>query len=91
MLEDDGVLCAWQNFYDENKKVCDFYLSFFLENEDGLYERQDENRRERMYTVANIKSYLKQTGFNEIHTVSGFDFNEADETRDERIFFIAKK
>jgi ubiquinone/menaquinone biosynthesis C-methylase UbiE len=91
ILEDDGVLCAWQNYYDQEKKICDFYLSFFLENQDGLYERQEENRRERMYTVHNIESYLKQAGFSEIHTLSGFDFEEADEACDERIFFIAKK
>ena len=91
ILENENVFCAWQNFYEEKKKICDFYLSFFLENENGLYERHDENIREKMYTVKNIISYLNSAGFENITTVSGFDFNEADENTDERIFFIAKK
>ena len=91
VLEDEGVLCAWQNFYDEKKKICDFYLDFFMENEDGLYERHEEHRRERMYTVKNIHTYLKDAGFSEAKTFSDFDFSFADENRDERVFFVAVK
>lgn len=91
ILEDEGVLCAWQNFYDEDKKICDFYLSFFMENEDGLYERHEETNSERMYTVKNITSYLNSAGFDEVKTFSDFVFNTADENKDERIFFVAKR
>ncbi len=91
VLEDEGVLCAWQNYYDSTKKVCDFYLSFFMENESGLYERFDEHNRERMYTVKNMVSYLKEAGFDDIHTFSDFDFSDADENVCERIFFTAIK
>lgn len=91
VLEDEGVVCAWRNYYDESKKICDFDLSFFIENEDGLYERHDESVRERMYTEKNIISYLKNACFDEIYSFCGFDFGEADENRDERIFFVAKK
>lgn len=91
VLEDEGVLCAWQNFYDEQKKICDFYLTFFTENEDGLYLRQDETVSERMYTVKNITSYLKEAGFDDVITSSDFNFTPADELTDERIFFVAIK
>lgn len=91
VLEDEGVLCAWQNFYDAEKKICDFYLSFFLENEDGLYEREDEHNKERMYSLKNITSYLAAAGFSEIKVFGGMDFSDADENRDERLFFVAVK
>jgi len=91
VLEDEGVLCAWQNFYDDEKKICDFYLSFFLENEDGLYEREDEHNKERMYTVKNILSYLTSAGFSEIKVFGDMDFSHADENTDERLFFVAVK
>ncbi len=91
VLEDEGVLCAWQNFYDADKKICDFYLSFFLENEEGLYERHDEHNRERMYTVKNILSYLESQGFSKTYAFGGMDFSEADENKDERLFFVAVK
>ncbi len=91
VLEDENVLLAWQNFYDDKTKKCDFYLSFFLENEDGLYERHDEHNRERMYTEKNIKSYLAEAGFRKINVFSDMNFNVADETRDERLYFAATK
>ena len=91
VLEDEGVLCAWQNFYDKDKKICDFYLTFFTENEDGLYERNDENMRERMYTQKNIEGYLKQVGFDDVHVFGGLDFSKADENTCERLHFVAVK
>ncbi|MBP3580144.1 MAG: class I SAM-dependent methyltransferase [Clostridia bacterium] len=91
ILEDEGVLCAWQNFYDEKTKICQFYLSFFTENEQGLYQRSDEEKRERMYTLKNIMSYLKTSGFENVKAFGDVDFNEADENKDERVFFVAVK
>lgn len=91
ILEEDGVLCAWQNYYDAKKKICDFYLSFFIENDDGLYERHDEDNRERMYTEKNIRSYLKECGFSKIYCFSDMEFSDADENTDERLFFVAVK
>ena len=91
VLEDEGVLCAWQNFYDKDKKICDFYLSFFTENADGLYERNDEQLRERMYTQKNIENYLKYPGFEKIYVFGGLDFAKADENTCDRLHFVAVK
>ena len=91
VLEDEGVLCAWQNFYDEEKKICDFYLSFFIENEDGLYERHDENNKERMYTEKNIRTYLKDAGFSSVYVFGDMSFSDADENVTDRLHFVAIK
>ena len=58
VIENEGVLCAWQNFYNPKTKICDFYLSIFTENEDGRYDRTDEHQRERMYTLRSVKKAL---------------------------------
>ena len=89
VLEDEGVLCAWQNYYDADRKICDFYLSFFLENEDGSYSRHDEDNKERVYTQKNICTYLKEAGFSDIYVFGGMDFSPADENKDERLHFVA--
>ena len=91
VLEDDGVLCAWQNYYDADKKICDFYLSFFMENDDGTYSRHDEINKERMYTEKNIRSYLEAAGFSGIYCFGGMDFSAADENKNERLHFVAVK
>ncbi len=91
ILEDEGVVCAWQNFYDESKKICDFYLSFFLQEQNGLYSRHDEVNRERMYTVKALTKYLCLSGFEVAGVYGDFDFQEADENTHERLYFAAIK
>lgn len=29
VLDEDGAMCVWQNYYDEKKKICDFYITLF--------------------------------------------------------------
>lgn len=91
ILEDEKIMLAWQNFYNPKSKKCDLYLNFFLEEEDGRYTRVDEHIKQRMYTVRSLDNLLKKAGFEIQCKVSGFDFKEADENTDERIFYICKK
>ncbi len=89
VLEDDGIYCGWQNFYDENQRLCDFYLSVFCERDDGGYEREDEHQRERCYSLEEIKKCLVDNGFELISVCSDFDFGDMSNT-DERWYFIAR-
>lgn len=91
VLENDGVLCAWQNEYNQKSKICKFYLSFFVENNDGSYERYDELIREKMYTQKTLKKYLDECGFDVAGVFSDYDFGNADENKDERLYFVAVK
>lgn len=91
VLEEENVLLAWQNFYNKKTKKCDLYLTFFLEDEDGRYTRFDEHNKQKMHTVKVLDKLLDKAGFNVEAKVSGFDFAEADENRDERIFYICTK
>ena len=91
VIESDGVLCAWQNFYNPKTRICDFYLSIFTEDEDGRYERTDEHQRERMYTLRSVKKMLSEAGFELCGVFAGYDFSEADEEKDERLYIAAKK
>lgn len=89
ILEDDGVLVAWQNDYNEKRKTCDFYISVFTEDEDGRYVREDSVQRERCYSAAYLKKILKKCGF-EIVSFSGrYDFEPYSEG-DHRWYIAAK-
>ncbi len=90
VLENEGILCAWQNFYNKRSRLCDFYLSIFSENRDGSYTRCDEHQRERMYTLRAVSGYLERCGFELLGVFSDFDFNAGNENRDERLFVITK-
>ena len=84
-----AIYCGWQNFYDRQTRICDFYLSVFVEDEDGAYLRSDEHQRERFYSLEEIKEMLCEVGFELSGAYSGFDFEQIDE-KTERWYFVAK-
>ena len=89
VLEDDGIFCAWQNYYNTKTKLCDFYLSIFTENPNGSWTRHDEAQRERCYSLRTVKQLLEQAGFEICSITSDFDGGEAgDDT--ERWYFTAR-
>lgn len=69
VLEDEGVYCGWQNYYNKKSKRCDFYLSVFEEQENGSYLRRDDFHSERCYSMRSLKRILNESGF-EIAAVS---------------------
>ena len=89
VLEADGVFCAWENLYDEKKKVCDFFINIFAE-ENGVYKRYYEEQRERMFTLDEIKDSLKKAGLTFVSAQSDFYGTPIDE-KTERYYIIAKK
>jgi cyclopropane fatty-acyl-phospholipid synthase-like methyltransferase len=89
VMEEQGGVCIWQNNYDEKKKICDFYITLFEECEDGRYERYDEEQRERMYTLSEMKRMLEKSNLEFIGAYSDFEFTEATDM-DERIYIVAR-
>ncbi|MBQ8689203.1 MAG: class I SAM-dependent methyltransferase [Clostridia bacterium] len=89
VMETEGSLCVWQNFYNPKSKLCDFYITLFSETEEGTYERYDEAQRERMYTLKSMKNALAQTGFEFLGAYSDFNFKNATDG-DDRIYIVAR-
>lgn len=88
ILEDGSSYCGWQNAYDRETRICDFYLSVFHEK-DGVYVRADEEQRERCYSFAEIAEALRKTGFELLSVSDDFSFSEPRETS-ERWYFAAR-
>ena len=94
ILEDESadggaIFCGWQNFYNSETKICDFYLSVFEEDEDGAYVRSDEHQQERCYTLGEVKEALDECGFELIGLFGGFDF-KSPESDCERWYFVTR-
>ncbi len=88
-METSFGVCIWENFYDKDEQLCDFYITLFNETENGLYERLDDEQCERMYTLDTIKNELVNAGFEFIGAYSDFDFCSATDN-DERIYIAAR-
>ena len=89
--DDEGraIYCGWQNFYDKETRVCDFYLSVFSEDEDGSYFRADEQQKERCYTESEIRASLERAGFELIGIYGDYKFSTPTDTS-ERWYFVAR-
>lgn len=86
---DGAIFCGWQNEYDRDSGICDFYLSIFSETENGSYIREDEHQRERCYDGEAISRMLTDTGFELIGKYSDFDFSPTGE-KSERWYMVAR-
>ena len=79
----------WENDYDEEEKINEYYVSFFIENEDGLYERIEEFHYERAYSMEEIEEGLQAAGMELIEVMDGYSFN-APREKSERLLFAAR-
>ena len=88
-IDGRAVYCGWQNQYDGESGLCDFYLSVFEEQEDGSYFRADEHQRERCYSADVLKSALRESGFELLGIFENYEFGEPTETTP-RWYFAAR-
>ena len=89
VMEEDGAMCVWQNYYDREEELCDFLITLFKEREDGLYERYEESECERMYPLSVLKEELVSSGFEFIGAYSDFGFSKGNDNS-ERIYIVAR-
>ncbi len=90
-IEDrDDIFYIWDNKFDEETNICDFLLTFFYEDGDGLFRRADEFHQERAYSVNQIKEALEKSAFKSIDVYEAFTFSEIKDNS-ERINFVVRK
>ncbi len=90
ILEDEDVMCCWQNSYDKRRGICTFYLTVFEKNSDGSWRRTDTEQRERCYTRRKLENALESAGFEVCGFFGDFDFREAEDS-DLRWYIAAKR
>lgn len=89
VFEDENALCIWRNCTDSDL-VTEISLDFFVEKEDGSYERFCDDFSERAYSDEYIKNELKKAKLElvEIYDDLSFDKPKNDS---QRVFYIARK
>ena len=85
----DNVYCGWQNEFDSETGLCNFYLSVFTEEEDGRFSRADEVQTERCYTKEELTEGLEKCGFEVLGFFGDFEFSEP-KSDCERWYIVAK-
>lgn len=88
--DQEETFYTWQNFYDDEVNICDFFLTFFVREKDGKYSRFEEEHSEKAYKIKEIVRLLKEAGFKNIDYYEGFTFDGVVE-KTQRINFVALK
>ncbi|MBQ8550074.1 MAG: class I SAM-dependent methyltransferase [Clostridia bacterium] len=87
--ESDDMFFVWQNSYDEEEKITDIYLDFFLKKGDN-YIRESEDFSERAYSDEELTALLEKAGFR-VEAIFGDMSEEAPAADSERNIFVARK
>lgn len=87
-IEDrEDIYYIWQNYFDQEESLAEFYLTFFT-REGDKYSRFDEEHVERAYHKEEILDLLRAAGFTRLASYDGLSLEEARD-RSERITFVA--
>ncbi len=86
--DSEEIFYVWENNFIEEESLCDFYLTFFVKN-DNKYERFDEVHTERMYKDEEIVKALTVNGFEIIEKLDDFTDKKATD-KSERIMYLCK-
>ena len=80
----------WENNYDEESKINEYYLVFFTKNQNNTYNRFEEIHYQKAHSIKTIEKALKTANLNLLNIYNDRQFTPP--TYDsERIFFIAQK
>lgn len=88
--ENEEVFYVWENCFDVENDICEFYLTFFAKEEDGKYSRFSEIHEERAYRTEEIAEWL-QKYFKDIKVYCDFTDEESDRDswgKCSRVFFV---
>lgn len=83
---EEKIFYSWENVFEDD--IVNMYLTFFVKKGD-LYERFEEEHRERAYTETYIESLLDAVGLTLIAKYDGYTKNKVREDS-ERIVYVVK-
>lgn len=86
----DDFSYIWENYYDKDKLINEYQTTFFIKEENGLYEKYEEVHYERCYEIETIKNLIEQSGLKleGVFDENLFDTPKADS---QRIYFVCRE
>lgn len=88
--ESEDSYCVWRTLYSEKQKVCTYQVDLFSLREDGAWERDYEEHRERAWSEEELRCFLEEVGFHKIYLTGDLTSRPPRETEDRWIFRCIK-
>lgn len=86
----DEFAFLWESYPGEEDLSIEHFLTFFVSDKKGKFERFDELHEERTYEIETYKTLLKEAGFESIEVFADFEDVQPDE-ESKRWFFVCQK
>ncbi len=88
--ETEESYCVWRTFFSEKTKICTYQVDLFRLLEDGTWERDYEEHRERAWSREELTEYLTAAGFERIVFTGDLTQRPPKETEDRWIIRCRK-
>ena len=91
MDETEDSFCVWRTFFSERTQVCTYQVDLFQEREDGAWERTFEEHREKAWSMDQLRTFLKEAGFEKITVTGDLSMKPPKEEEDRWLIRAEKK
>lgn len=88
--ETEDYAFLWDSYPEDEPYSIVHELSFYIQQDDGLFERYLEDHHERTYSHEHYLTMLESAGFNRVESYADFT-DEAPTETSERWFFVCHK
>jgi ubiquinone/menaquinone biosynthesis C-methylase UbiE len=91
-IAEDREECSfiWDNYFDTETNINEYYLSVFIRSDDGRYDKYEEEHYQRGYRLQEVKDAIKESGLSLISIKEAFTDNEGCENND-RVYVVVGK
>lgn len=91
-IAEDREDCSfiWENYFDKETNINEYYLSVFVRGNDGRYDKYEEEHFQRGYTLDEVKKAVEMSGLKIENIYEAFSDNEGNEEND-RVYVVARK
>ena len=86
---DEGSF-IWDNYYDEESSNNEYELAVFVRNEDGTFDRFEEEHYQHGFTLEEVSDAVKKAGLKIRNVYDAFSHNAPDDNS-ERLYYIIEK
>lgn len=84
----DEVFYTWENLFEDD--IVNMFLTFFVKQDNDLYQKFEEEHFERAYSEEFIEEILKKCKFKILNKFEGYS-NDKVKENSERILYVVKK
>lgn len=90
-IAEDREECSfiWENYFDEETNINEYYLSVFVRGEDGRYDKYEEEHFQRGYTLDEVKKAVETAGLKMERIYEAFSEREGSEEND-RVYVVVR-